>query len=108
MKVLYYLSWFISVLLLLMFALMPMGGIQPFIDAAKFGVYRNLVKTSSPLFTIMNFAFTYIIFGSMFANILSPLAYKLRPEAKYRIGVILGSVALFTLLLGGRLLTAMF
>jgi len=108
MKVLYYLSWSISVLLLLMLALMPMGGIQPFINVAKFGVYRNLVKTSSPFFTILNFALTYMTFGSMFANILSPLAYKLRPEAKYRIGVILGSVALFTLLLGGRLLRAMF
>ena len=85
-----------------------MGGIQPFIMAAKFGVYRNLVEDSSPLFTFLNFTLTYITFGSLFANILLPLAYKLRPEVKYKIGVVLGTTALLTLLLGGKILAAIF
>ena len=107
MKALFYTTWALSLLQFIMIAITPFGGLHTFVVIQSTGMFFN-VKNPSPAFTLTHMTLTYIWLVSFFLSLMLPLIYMMKPDLKYKLGSIFGSIAFLIYVLGGNTLRAIF
>lgn len=115
MKILFYTAFGFSLVQLLFFLCVPMGGphtIMIYVKNGFFGAGNSLYTVpmadhlglSISTFNTLNRVVAISYFGSILLCSLTPLLYKIKPRLKYKIGIALGLITVAIFIVGKLIL----